>query len=108
MLMEGEILLAGAVLGTGIQALGIRMALGLMDRVSPPRQPLALLVLRGVVLLAGALYGLSFWNRTPGTPGETLGVMLLLGGALVALGLNRTAEMRFELLEQVARSIRPR
>ena len=107
-LVGGEILLGFCVLATGITALTIRLALGLLERLPPEEDTRVILILRLSVLVAGAAYGLAVWIVIPGGPAETLIAAFLLGAGLIGFGLNRIAELPPELLERLSDTVRRR
>jgi len=107
-LVGGEVLLGFCLLATGITALTVRLALGLLERLSPEDDTQVVFILRLSVLVAGAAYGVAVWIVVPGGPGETLIALFLLGAGLIGLGLNRTSVMPPELLERLADTVRKR
>lgn len=107
-LLGGEILLGFCVLTTGITAMTVRLALGLLERVAREEDTRVVFILRLSILVAGAAYGLVLWLAVPGGPGETLIVVFLLGAGMTGLGLNRTTGLPPELLERLADATRKR
>jgi hypothetical protein len=101
-------MLGFCLLATGITALTIRLALGLLERLSPEDDTQVVFILRLSVLVAGAAYGVAVWIVVPGGPGETLIALFLLGAGLTGLGLNRTSAMPSELLQRLADTVRKR
>jgi hypothetical protein len=107
-LVGGEIILVFVILALGFTSALVRFSLNLMNRVRPEAAPRSLHSLRLAVLLTGGAYGAALWIYTPGTPGEMLLAVFVLGAALFALGLNRTAEMDPDLLARLAEAMKRR
>jgi hypothetical protein len=107
-LVGAEILLAFVVLAVGLAAAALRFALDLMDRPGAGTVARAVLGPRLLALGAGLTYGAVLWVVLPGGAGETLLSVFTLGAALVALGLNRIAEMSPETMRRLAQTTRRR
>ncbi len=107
-LVGGEIMLAFVILSLGFTSASVRFSLGLMTRVPPKAAPRALFVLRLAMLLTAGAYGAALWIYTPGTPGEMLLGVFILGAGLFALGLNRIAEMDPDVLARLVEAMRRR
>jgi hypothetical protein len=105
-LVGGEIILAFVILSLGFTSASVRFGLNLMARVRPKAAPRALFALRLAVLLTAGAYGAALWIYTPGSPGEMLLGVFVLGAALFALGLNRLAETDPDLLARLAEALR--
>ena len=103
-LIGAEILLSFVVLALGLTAVALRFALDLAGRTAAGSLARAVAGLRLLVLGIGLSYGAALWFAVPGGAGETLLSVFLLGAGLVALGLNRTAEMDPELLRKLVRA----
>jgi hypothetical protein len=87
-----EILIAFWFLAVGATSLSVRMTLAPVARLRPG--PLS-----GLLPAAGALaYGLTARFLAPGEPPEMILSLLLIGGALLVLGLNRLGELPPEVL----------
>ncbi len=100
-----ELFAAFLVLDLGFTAAAVRFCLDLAGRMDPPRVRSAVPVLRLAVLASAAAYGAALWISSPGGPARLLLAVFVLGGALVAMGLNRTAEMSPDLLARLARAL---
>jgi hypothetical protein len=98
-LWGAEFLLASLVLSLGLAALAVRFSLHALDRGQDLRR---VMVVRAGFLLAGALYVVALGSRGKASPGEHLLAFLLLGVALLVLGLNRIACLPVVTLAKLA------
>lgn len=97
-----ELFLAFLLVAVGLAAVMMRLALDLAVRVREEAASRLLLWLRLGALAAAAVYGAALWVLVPAGLGEMLLSVFLVGAALVAVGLNRTAQMTPQALERLA------
>jgi hypothetical protein len=83
----------GLVLGVGLVALWIRLALDATRRFEPDRSAMWQGLLRWGVAALGLLAGAGLWIRAGAPAGEILITNLLLTVALLGLGMNRLGGM---------------
>jgi len=104
-----EILFAAGLFVTGVTAVSVRFCLGLLEKVEDEAAARRwVFLIRISVLAAGAAYGLALWLRRPGGVLELFVSLVVLGVALLALGLNRTAGMSPGVLVRLADALRKR
>ena len=101
-----ELFLAFLVLVLGLTAIAVRFGLDAMGRTSEAAAPRTIFSLRLAALAVGGGYGATLWVYVPGGAGETLLAVFVIGVALLALGLNHTAEMDPDLLARLALALR--
>ena len=88
-----EILLGLVLIEVGLAAVAIRASLMSVTHLAAKQARLALVMIRAGMLTIGWIYAWAFATRMPRGPGETLLAVALLGGALIALGLNRAGDV---------------
>lgn len=98
-LITAELLVAFTLVAMGFAAATARFSFRLIERQGPAGVPLV----RFAFLLLGAGYGLALWLLLPTEAMETVISVLILGAALVGLGLNRTEAVSPETLGKMAR-----
>ena len=96
-----EILLGLVLIEVGLAAVAIRASLNAITNLPGARTRSALFMIRLGMLTVGWIYAWAFATRMPRGPGETLIAVTLLGGALLALGLNRVGDVPLKSVDRL-------